>query len=85
LEEAIIEIGYIKHIFPKINVAIVELTLPLTINDHIQIRGPLTDFEQIVESLQINRKNVTRAQGGQSAGLLVSQPVHEKDTVYKKL
>ena len=85
LEEAIIEIGHIKHFFPKINVAEIELRLPLSINDPILIKGPLTDFEQTVESMQIDRRTLQRAEGGQSIGLKVAQPVKEKDVVYKKL
>jgi hypothetical protein len=85
LEEEIIEIGSIKHYFSKINVAVVELMLPLNIGDRIQIKGPLTDFDQTVESIQIDRKAIRRAEGGQSVGLKTTQHVHEKDVVYKKL
>jgi hypothetical protein len=84
-EEAIIEIGYIGHFFAKISVAVVNLSLPLAVGDHILVKGPWTDFEQIVESMQIDRKTLQRAEGGQSIGLKVNQPVKEKDAVYKKL
>jgi U32 family peptidase len=84
-EEAIIEIGYIGHFFAKIGVAVVNLTLPLSVGDHILVKGPCTDFEQIVESIQIERKSLQRAEGGQSIGLKVNHPVKEKDVVYKKL
>jgi hypothetical protein len=84
-EENIIEIGHITHFFSKISVAVVELTLPLAIGDRILIKGPSTDFEQTVESMQIDRKAIQRAEGGQSIGLEVVQPVKEKDVVYKKL
>jgi hypothetical protein len=85
LEEDIIEIGHITHFFPKISVAVVELTLPLAISDRILVKGPTTDFEQTVDSMQIDRKAIQRAEGGQSIGLKVAQPVKEKDVVYKKL
>ena len=84
-EEDIIEIGYIEHYFSKINVAVVGLALPLAIGNRIFIKGPSTDFEQIVDSMQIERQSITRAEGGQSIGLKVVQPVKEKDVVYKKL
>ena len=84
-EEDIIEIGHITHFFAKINVAVVELTLPLAIGDSILIKGPSTDFQQTVDSMQIDRKAIQRAEGGQSIGLQVAQPVKEKDVVYKKL
>jgi hypothetical protein len=84
-EEDIIEIGHIGHYFSKINVAVVELVLPLAVGNRILIKGPSTDFEQIVDSMQIEREAIARAEGGQSIGLKVSQPVKEKDVVYKKL
>jgi hypothetical protein len=84
-EENIIEIGHITHFFSKISVAVVELTLPLAIGDRILIKGPSTDFEQTVESMQIDRKAIQRAESGQSIGLKVAQPAKEKDVVYKKL
>ncbi len=84
-EEDIIEIGRILHFFSKINVAVVELALPLAVGNRILIKGPSTDFEQIVDSMQIDRKVIAQAECGQSIGLKVVQPVKEKDVVYKKL
>jgi len=84
-EEDIIEIGHITHFFSKISVVVVELTLPLAVGDRILIKGPSTDFEQTVESMQIDRKAIPRAESGQSIGLKAVQPVKEKDVVYKKL
>jgi putative protease len=84
-DEAIIEVGFIGHFFAKINVAVVNLTLPIAVGDHILVKGPSTDFEQTVESMQIDHKTLQRAEGGQSVGLKVTQPVKEKDVVYKKL
>jgi hypothetical protein len=85
LEEDIIEIGHITHFFPKINVAVLELTLPLSIGDTIIVKGPATDFEQTVDSMQIDCKAIPRAEGGQSIGLKTSLAVKVKDVVYKKL
>lgn len=85
VEEEIIEIGQVTHFFSKINVAIVELRLPLNVGDRILVRGPVTDFLQTVESMQIDRKAIFRAEGGQSVGLKTEQPAKEKDTVYKRL
>ncbi len=85
VEQDIIEIGHITHFFSKINVAVVDLVLPLSIGDNILVKGPTTDFEQTVDSMQIERKAIQRAEGGQSIGLKTVQPVKEKDVVYKKL
>ena len=57
MEDAIIEVGHVIHFFSKINVAVVELMLPLSVGDRILVKGPSTDFEQIVESMQIEGKS----------------------------
>lgn len=85
MEEAIIEIGHITHFFSKINVAIIELTLPLAVGNRILVKGPLTEFSQTVNSMQIDHKDTKRAEGGQSVGLKLVQLAREKDVVYKKL
>ena len=84
-EENVEQIGNITHFFPKISVAIVELTAPLVVGDRILVKGPATDFEQVIESMQIEHKNIQMAESGQSIGLKTAQPVKEKDVVYKKL
>ena len=84
-EENVVEIGRITHFFTKINVAVIELTMPLAVGDTIVIKGPTTDFEQPVESMQIEHNNVQRAEAGQSIGLRIAQRVRENDMVYKKL
>ena len=84
-EENVVEIGRITHFFTKISVAVIELIAPLAVGDTIMIKGPTTDFEQVVESMQIEHNNVQSAEAGQSIGLRVAQRVRENDMVYKKL
>jgi len=84
-EENIIEIGHIAHFFSKINVAVVELTAPLAVGDRILVKGPTTDFEQAVESMQIEHANIQKAEAGQSIGLKMAEHAKERDIVYKKL
>ncbi|MBM4400753.1 MAG: translation elongation factor-like protein [Crenarchaeota archaeon] len=84
-EENIVQVGHITHFFSKIGVAVVELTAPLVVGDRILVKGPSTDFEQTVESMQIEHQNIPRAEAGQSIGLKLAQRAKEKDAVYKKL
>ena len=84
-EENFVEIGQITHFFSKISVAVIELKKPLKVGDTIAIKGPTTDFEQPVDSMQIEHKDVQKAEAGQSIGLKVAQRVRETDIVYKKL
>ena len=84
-EEDIVQVGHILHFFSKINVAVLELTAPLAVGDRILVKGPSTDFEQVVESMQIEHNNIQRAEAGQSVGLKTAQHARERDVVYKKL
>jgi CTP:molybdopterin cytidylyltransferase MocA len=84
-EENIVEVGRITHFFSKIGVAVVELTASLVVGDSILVKGPSTDFEQVVESMQIEHTNIPRAEAGQSIGLKLAQRARERDAVYKKL
>lgn len=85
IEEKVLQVGHITHFFSKISVAIVELTAPLAVGDRILVKGPSTDFEQLVDSMQIEHANIQRAESGQSIGLKIAQPVKERDVVYRKL
>ncbi len=84
-EEEILEIGAVKHFFSKINVGIIELTAPLSVGDRILVKGPSTDFEMTVDSMQVEHKSIQRVEAGQSVGLKLVQQAKERDVVYKKL
>lgn len=77
------EIGRVTHFYPKISVAIVELKGPLEVGDKVAILGSTTHLEQVVSSMQIEHKEVRRADRGQSIGLKVVGKVRETDLVYK--
>ena len=83
-EEELHEIGRITHFFSKINVAVIELKAPIKVGDTIVVKGPTTDFQQVVDSMQIEHDNVQTALAGQSIGLRVMQRVRETDVVFKK-
>jgi len=84
-EEEILEIGTVKHFFPKILVAVVELSAPLSVGDHLLVKGPTTDFEMTVDSMQVEHKVIPRAEAGQAIGIKMPQQAKERDVVYKKL
>ena len=77
------EIGKIIHFFPKINVAIIELTEPLSVGDKIWVKGAETDLEQTVESMQIEHQNIQKGEKGQAVGLKVIGRVREADRLHK--
>jgi len=78
------EIGYVEHYFSKIGVAAIKITNGnLKIGDKIHIKGATTDFEQTVESMEINRQKIEEAKPGDEVGIKVINRVREGDKVYK--
>ena len=81
--EELQEIGKVTHFFTKISVAVIELKASISVGDRILIKGPTTNLEQTVESMEIEHEGVTRAEAGQSIGMKMDDRVRENDTVYK--
>ena len=81
--EELQEVGKVAHFFTKINVAVIDLKAPISVGDRIVIKGPTTNVEQTVESMEIEHEKVKKAERGQSIGLKVKDRVRENDTVYK--
>lgn len=76
-------IGKITHYFNKIGVAIIELIDDLAVGDTIHIKGHTSDFEQPVESMQIEHENVEKAGKGDAIGLKSTEVVREGDEVFR--
>ncbi len=77
-------IGEVTHYFTNIGVAVIKINQGLLkVNDKIHVRGVNSDFEQNVDSMQIEHENVESAKKGQMIGLKVDQQVREGDEVYK--
>ena len=76
-------IGHVGGFFAHPSVAIIELTAPLKIGDTIYFKGHTTDFQHVVESMQIERAPVTSAAAGQSVGVKVSARCRQHDVVYR--
>jgi putative protease len=77
-------VGKITHYFSNIEVAVINLSAPLKKGDKIRVvGGQETDFEQEVESMQIDHKEVKSAKKGDSAGMKMDEKVHEGYKVYK--
>jgi len=53
------------------------------VGDSIHIKGHTTDFEQQVESMQIENESVQEAKKGDSIGVKVKERVRHNDVIYK--
>ena len=79
-----VEIGRVSVFFAKPSVAAIEIASgTLAIGDTIKIVGATTNFEQKIESMEIDRKPVPNAGAGQSVGIKVKDRVRPHDKVFK--
>lgn len=77
------KVGEITHYFTKIGVAVVDVTAPLKVGDRIAVKGMTTNFEQTVDSMQIEGKNIEEAKKGDDIGMKVADRVRKGDVVYR--
>jgi F0F1-type ATP synthase beta subunit len=75
-------IGKIIHYYNNLGVGIIDLLTELKVGDKIHIKGGTTDFEQVVDSMQIDHEQVSEAKVGQSVGLKTIEQVREGDEVF---
>ena len=78
-----VQIGKITHYFNKIGVAVIELIDELKVGDEISIEGTITNFTQVVESIQIEHTSIPAAKAGQAVGIKVKEAVKQGDLVFK--
>jgi len=69
------KVGEVTHYFTKIGVAVVDVTAPIKVGDRIAVKGMTTNFEQTVDSMQI--------EGGDDIGMKVADRVRKGDIVYR--
>ena len=78
------QVGKVTHYFPKIGVAVVEVTQgSIKVGDELHIKGHTTDFRQKISSMQIEHEKVQVAEPGTSIGMKVDEPVRANDLAYK--
>ncbi|MCD4666210.1 translation elongation factor-like protein [archaeon] len=78
------KIGEIFGYYAKIGVAAIKLNDgSLKVGDKIHIKGHTTDFEQTVDSMQIEHDKVQEAKKGSDVGIKVKDTVRPGDVVYK--
>lgn len=77
------QVGVVTHYFDKIGVAIVEvMNHVLHVGDRVKFSGHDREFEQDVTSLQVEHKDVSKVDIGQSCGVKTEQAVREGDIMY---
>lgn len=78
-------VGKIIHFYSNIGVGILELSDNLKVGDRIHVKGSNVDFEQTVDSMQVEHQSVESAKPGESIGLKMAEKVKEGSEVFKVL
>ena len=76
-------VGTITHFFPHVSAAVLKVEAPIKVGDRVKIVAPGgREFEQEVNSLQIDRQEISEAKKGDEIGMKVDEKVHEGCKVY---
>lgn len=77
-------IGKVSHYFSKIGVAVIELSGSLSKGDTVRIvGGEATDFEQTIDSMEMEHEKIEKAKKGDAIGTKVKEKVREGYKVFK--
>ena len=80
------EIGFVEHYFGHLNVAGIKITNgPLKVGDTIHVKGHTTDFTETIQSMQIEKEDITEAKTGDDIGIKMIGKCRIHDKVYKVL
>ncbi len=76
------QIGRITHYFDNLGVAVLNLEGKLKVGDKIRIQGGEVEFEQVIESMQIDREPIDKAKKGDDVGMKVKERVRQGYRVF---
>lgn len=77
-----VKIGTVTHYYDKIGVAVIDLSKKIKVGDMIKISGHDMEFNQAVQSLQVEHEQVESISPGKSGALKTEKPVKEGDVIY---
>lgn len=77
------EVAYVTAVLPKIDVAILKISKGLRVGDVLLFQSENSMFEDRVDSMQINRKEVKIAKKGAEIGMKVSMLPRSGTKVYR--
>jgi len=78
------KIGIVAHYYTHLGVGIIKIEEEgLKVGDMLHFKGHTTDFQQTIESIQIEHKDLQEAKVGDLAGVKVNEHVREHDEVFK--
>ncbi|MCP6720089.1 MAG: translation elongation factor-like protein [Patescibacteria group bacterium] len=75
-------IGVVTHYYGGLGVAIVKFNKTIKPGERIHFKGATTDFEETIQSIQYDHKDVELAKKNQEVGIKVNDKVRDGDKVY---
>ncbi|MEK7574232.1 MAG: hypothetical protein AAB514_01735 [Patescibacteria group bacterium] len=75
-------IGKVTHYFGGISVAIVKFNRTVKVGETVKFKGASTDFEETIETMQFDHKDIKSAKKNQEVGIKVEEKTREGDKVY---
>ncbi len=79
------QVGVVVKFFAKPSVAAIEVTGgSIKPGDLLKYKGHTTDFEEAVDSIEMDNQSIEEAKVGDLVGIKVKERVRENDKVYKE-
>ena len=76
-------IGEVVHYFPHVKAAVIKVEKgSVKIGDHIRVHGHTTDFEEKIQSMQIEHESVENVSKGQEVAIKVKKKTRRGDKVF---
>lgn len=81
-----VKIGTVEDYFGKVGVIAFHVEdEEISLGDTIHVKGHTTDFQQVVDSIQIDKQPVERAGPGTNVGIKAKEKARKGDIIYKVL
>ena len=77
------KLGIVTHYFGKIQVAVLDVTADIKLGDLVRFEGYLTEFEQRITSMQIEKKPIEEAKKGMEIAMKVVERVRPGDEMWE--
>jgi putative protease len=77
-------VGVVSNYFDHVGVAAIKLKTGLKNGDKIRVVGGQIDFEQTVDSMQIQHEPVSEAKKGDEIGIKLKEKVRKDYKIFKK-
>ncbi len=79
-----VKVGEVVKFFAKPSVAAVKIVAgELNVGDKVKFTGHTTDFEEVIDSMEINNQKVEKAVAGDYIGIKTSDRVRPGDEMFK--